>query len=84
MDMFSFSLGVILGVGIPYAIVEVRDFLYRRSVRKNAPSAKPWKNAPSAKPWTDAPPSIACPLPSPHSPHDERVCAISWYLKHQH
>jgi hypothetical protein len=75
MDMFSFSLGVILGVGIPYAIVEVRDFLYRRSVRKNAPSAKP---------WTDAPPSIACPLPSPHSPHDERVCAISWYLKHQH
>lgn len=75
MDMLSFTLGVILGVGIPYAIVEVRDFLFRRSVRRMAPELP--------KVWADAPPRLQCPLPSPHSRHDERVCAISWYLRHQ-
>lgn len=75
MDMLSFILGVILGVGIPYAIVEVRAFLFHLSVRRMGPELP---TAPAS-----TPPRLQCPLPSPHSPHDERVCAISWYLKHQ-
>lgn len=75
MDMFSFTLGVILGVGLPYAIVEVRDYLFRRSVRRMAPELP--------KVWADEPPRLQCPLPSPHIKHDERLCAIAWYLKHQ-
>lgn len=75
MDPLSFTLGVILGVGLPLALVEIRDFLYRRKVRRMAPEMP--------KVWAYEPPRLQCPLPSPHAPHDERTCAISWYLKHQ-
>lgn len=75
MDMLSFALGVLLGVGLPFAVVEVRDFLYQRKVNRMAPEM------PAV--WAYAPPRLQCPLPSPHSKHDERTCAISWYLKHQ-
>jgi hypothetical protein len=75
MDMYSFLLGLILGIGIPLAVVEVRKLLAYYHANK--------RFLEEPRGWASEPPWLQCPLPSPHSRHDERVCAIAWYINHQ-